>query len=121
MNSFSELTRKERLIEVVRWLCVVPVALLAGLMGHMLTIAIVVQPVLSGLSREGTGRWLRHLIGGFLGGAAFVVAGARMAPRFRRATALVLAAGYIVSAVNRRYGSRYKRRLGGGIERFGIV
>ena len=51
------------------------------------------------MSREGAGRWLRHLIGGFLGGAAFVVAGAKMAPRFRRATALVLAAGYILSAV----------------------
>lgn len=73
--------------------------MLASLVGHMLTVAIVVHPVLSGLSREETGRWLRYLIGGFLGGAAFVVAGAKLAPRFRRATALILAAGYIVSAV----------------------
>jgi hypothetical protein len=99
MNSFSELTRKEQLIELLRWIGVVPVAMLAGLVGHMLTVAIVVHPILSGLSREGTGRWLRHLIGGFLGGAAFVVAGAMTAPRFRRATALVLAAGYILSVL----------------------
>ena len=99
MKSFSELTRKEKVIEVVRWVCVLPVAMLASLVGHLLTVAIVVQPVMNGWSHEGTGRWLRHLIGGFLGGAAFVVAGAKTAPRFRRATALVLAAGYIVSAV----------------------
>lgn len=99
MKSFVELTRKEKIIELLRWICVLPVAMLAGLVGHMLTVAFVVHPVLSGLSREGTGRWLRYLIGGFLGGAAFVVAGAQTAPRFRRTTALVLAAGYIVSAV----------------------
>ncbi|MEK6260304.1 MAG: hypothetical protein AABP62_16930 [Planctomycetota bacterium] len=99
MKSFSELTRKEKAIELLWWIGVLPVAMLAGLVGHMLTVAFVVHPVLSGLSYEGTGRWLRHLIGGFLGGAAFVVAGAKTAPRFRRATALVLAVGHIVSAV----------------------
>jgi hypothetical protein len=99
MKPFSELTRKEMFIELLRWIGVLPVAMLAGLVGQMLPFAIVVQPVMSGLSYEGTGRWLRHLIGGFLGGAAFVVAGAKMAPRFRRATALVLAACSIVSAI----------------------
>lgn len=73
--------------------------MLAGFAGHMLAVALIVHPVLSGLSREGIGSWLRHLIGGFFGGAAFVVAGAKLAPRFRRTSALVLAAGDIVSAV----------------------
>lgn len=99
MKSFSELTRKEKAIELLWWIGVLPVAMLAGLVGHMLMVAIVVQPVMSGLSREGTGRWLRHLIGGFLSGVPFVVAGAKTAPRFRRVTALVLAACSIVSAV----------------------
>ena len=89
----SRLMPRQKLIELLRWIAVLPVAWLAGLVGDALTYGIVVFPLMSGLSYEGFDRWLRHLIGRFLGGAAFVVAGARTAPRFPLATAIVLAAG----------------------------
>lgn len=99
MKSFSELTRTEKHVERVRWVGVLPVAMLGGLAGHLLTVSLILHPLLSGLGREGFDRWSRHLIGGFLGGAVFVVSGAKTAPRCRRITALALGACWILTAV----------------------
>jgi hypothetical protein len=51
------------------------------------------------LGYEGADRWVRHLIRGFPGGAVFVVAGAKTAPRLRRATAIILAVLSIAAAI----------------------
>lgn len=98
MKSFSELTRREMAIELLRWICVVPIAILVGLAGHLLIVTIAL-PIMRELSYEGTGRWLRHLIGGIPSGVAFVVAGAKTAPRFHRGTAVALAICSITSAI----------------------
>ena len=90
MKLFSELTKKEKVIECLRWVCVLPAALVSERIGTGVTYFLVVRLVLNDLSYEGTDRWLRHLTGGFLGGAAFVVAGAATAPRFRRVTSITL-------------------------------
>jgi hypothetical protein len=99
MRSFSELAAKEKVAEVLRWICVLPVAVLCQRVGDVVTYGAVVFPFLSELSYEGPDRWLRHLIGRFLGGAIFVVAGAKTAPRFRLVTAAALAMYSIVVAV----------------------
>ena len=99
MKSFSELTRREKGIELLRWVCVLPVALVVRHIVQILMFLVVVRPLLSELSYEGFDRWLRHLTVGLSGGAAFIIAGAKTAPRFRRATAVVLAVVSIVVAV----------------------
>ena len=68
MKTFSELTGKEKGIELLRWISVLPVALLAGLVGDSIMYFVVVRLVMRDLSYEGFDRWLRHLVGGFLGG-----------------------------------------------------
>jgi hypothetical protein len=91
---FSEQSRKKKLIELLRWIGVLPAAWLAGLVGQALTFALV-NPFLSGLSYEGSDRWVRHLVGRILSEPLFVIAGTQMAPRFPFATTIVLAAGTI--------------------------
>lgn len=83
------LTQK-RIVEFARWLAVLPVAFLArhaayvvaGSLGYLL---------FNWLDREGAGRWARHLIWGTPPAMAFVIAGAKTAPRFRRVSAVALA------------------------------
>ena len=99
MKSFAELTRRDKGIELLRWVCVLPVALVVRHVLHVLMFLVVIRPLLSELSYGGFDRWLRHLTGGLPGGVAFIIAGAKTAPRFRRATAVVLAVGSIVLAV----------------------
>jgi hypothetical protein len=93
MKPFSELTVRGRLIEALRWLCVLP----ASALGHVaaqLVIGSVLQIARSGgldifgdLSiANSIIRFLWHLPPN----AAFVIAGAKMAPRHQKATAIVL-------------------------------
>ena len=44
MKSFFELTRKEKFIELLRWICVLPVALLAQRVGDGFTFTLVINP-----------------------------------------------------------------------------
>ena len=93
MKPFSESTGRQRLIEALRWLCVLPAAVL----GH-----IALEFVVGAAWQIGrSGGWaipgdsnsayylmmFLHLVPPK---SAFVIAGARMAPRYQRATAIVL-------------------------------
>ena len=93
MKPFSELTGRGRLIEVLRWLCVLPAAVL----GHI-ALEFVVEAAWQIASSGGwgiLGDWnsayslmmFLHLVPPK---SAFVIAGAKMAPRYQRATAIVL-------------------------------
>ena len=93
MKPFSELTVRGRLIEALRWLCVLP----ASALGHVaaqLVIGSVLQIARSGgLDIFGDSsiansiiRFLWHLPPN----AAFVIAGAKIAPRHQKTTAIVL-------------------------------
>ena len=99
MKTFSELTRRGEGIELLRWVCVLPVGLVVRHVLQVLMFLVVIRPLLSELSYEGFDRWLRHLTGGLPGGVAFIIAGAKTAPRFHRATAVVLAVGSIALAI----------------------
>ena len=97
MRAFAELSRTEKSIEVVRWLCVVPAAWVAGMAPRFIE-ALVRPPALAQL--PGTPRppvsdfqriYLPHLLG-IVMAAAFVFVGAKVAPRRRVLVAVVLAA-----------------------------
>jgi len=96
MRSFSELTGKEKAVEVVRWLCVPIVAVLAGLAiqiiaGFIIGSVFARPPGFAAMPAPDFQRLL-HLFRavGVLMAAAFVIAGAFVAPRCRLAAALVL-------------------------------
>lgn len=90
MKPFSALTRKEKAIELLRWLCVLPAAALGDLAGKIVYGGVAAL-LLRDLTYEGTDRWVRHVTACLLSGIAVVVTGAKMAPRCRRTTAMVLA------------------------------
>lgn len=98
MKPFYALTRKERVIELLRWLCVLPVAVLGDFVGRIVYGGVAAL-LFSELSYEGADRWVRHLVARLLSGVALVIVGARMAPRWRRTTALALAALAFAMAV----------------------
>ncbi|HEX2475165.1 MAG TPA: hypothetical protein VHK01_10480 [Lacipirellulaceae bacterium] len=101
MRSFAELSAREKSIEVVRWVLVVPAAWLAGMvpvfLERLIRPPMMVQP-------PGTPRppvsdfqriYLPHLLGVVMA-AAFVIVGAKVAPRWRLPVAGILAAAWIV-------------------------
>lgn len=96
MKLFSELTGKEKTIEVLRWFCVTPAAVLASL-APRLTAGLLMSPAVAqpiGMPRlpdSDYSRFLLRLIFDLIMGAGFVIGGAKMAPRYRLATAIVLA------------------------------
>jgi len=100
MKSFSELNGKEKAIELFRWL-LVPVASVAVVFVLILISRIAMPPAMAQL--PGTApppvsdfqRWMIPRIFNVLISAGLVFAGAKMAPRGRLATALVLAALWI--------------------------
>jgi hypothetical protein len=101
VRPFAELSAKEKCVEVVRWLCVVPAAWLAGMLPRFIY-AIVRPPALAQL--PGTPRppvsdlqriYLPHLLG-IVMAAAFVIVGAKLAPRWRLPAAAVLAVLWMV-------------------------
>ncbi len=93
MTRFNDLTSREKAIEVVRWLCVLPAALLASSLTQFifgLTIRTIFRD--AGVAVDDSqvayylGMCLYHVPWGFV----LVVAGARMAPRHQFAAAFVL-------------------------------
>jgi hypothetical protein len=96
MKPFSELSRRAKLIEVLRWLGVLPAALLADF-----AVLRIVGAVFAVAHLVGSGRWgtpgdsgiaypLSVLLYYVPRQLAFVVAGAKVAPRHQTATAIVL-------------------------------
>ena len=97
MKSFSELTGKEKSIELIRWLLVPCVGVLIAWVIPRLITDLLWWPIITQihLSRIGpVSHWKmeasRLLLVSIVLGAAFVVAGAKMAPRARVMTALLL-------------------------------
>lgn len=95
---FRELTARAKFWEIIRWIAVFPTALLAQLFGLMI-FGMISLTLLRGLTYEGTDRWIRHLTGRGISTVAFVVAGAMVAPRCRRPTAVVLAMILVANGV----------------------
>jgi membrane-bound acyltransferase YfiQ involved in biofilm formation len=97
VKSFSELTRKEKSIELLRWVLIPCVGVLIGRVIPRLITVLLWWPIITHihLSRIGpVSHWKmetsRLLLVSIVLGAAFVVAGAKMAPRARVMTAFVL-------------------------------
>lgn len=93
MSPFSVLSKQAKAIEVVRWLCVLPAALL-GAMAVRLPLGAVIR-----LARDGGGNalidssafyWIATAIFHLVPEFVFVLAGASLAPRRRNGTAIVL-------------------------------
>ena len=101
MNSFSELTAREKTMERLRWICVLPAAVLGGFAAQ--TIAGLVNRLAVygwGTAAESTLVYgLQLLMFYVLKCAVFIVAAAKMAPRGRLATAIVLAAAAILMSL----------------------
>ena len=98
MNSFSELTGREKMIEVLRWIAVLPAATLGGLAAHIIAIIGNSPGCTRGMVNPEESvfdRFFVVLISNIAMGAATVIAGAKTAPRCRRATAIVLAVFWV--------------------------
>jgi hypothetical protein len=98
MSIFSELTPREKSIEIVRWVCVVPAAALGSLAVQYVLGSIVRMAASGGgdAARSGFVHYLHLLLYYAPMEAAFVIVGARVAPCGRVVTAIVLAVGAIV-------------------------
>ena len=93
MRPFSELTGRGRHIEVLRWVCVLPAAVLGGMVVQFLVWAVVQIASLGAWSSLGDSNFaygLKVFLYYVPWEVAFVVAGAKMAPRHPMATATVL-------------------------------
>jgi hypothetical protein len=103
MKLFSELTGKEQALEAWRWLCVPLVAVLTvvalGMASRLMMPPVYAQP--PGTPPMQLSEFHQYVLPRIFGilMAAFVVAGAKTAPRFRLATAVALAAGWIAYAM----------------------
>lgn len=89
MRQFRELTGRDKAIEVIRWICVLPTAAFGS---------IVTQSIVGMVTRLGhydlgdtpLAYWSRVFLFYLVFALVFVVAGAKMAPRHRGATAIAL-------------------------------
>ena len=105
MKSFSELTRKEKSTERLRWVCV-PIAAVLGVFVLRIIAGFVMMPALAQLSGSAAmpasdfRRVFLHSVAGILTAAVFVIAGAKTAPRGRLATAIVLAGLWSLAALS---------------------
>lgn len=102
MKSFSELTGKEKSVELLRWLLVPIVAAIVPVVPNVIG-ALVMPRLAAPLPGTSPTPDLPRIVLPwiFLGltGAAFVIAGAKTAPRSRLTTAIVLAALWSLSAL----------------------
>jgi len=102
VNSFSELTRKEKNTELLRWISVLPAAVL-GRLAAQIIIGVVMRLAVSGgwftLGESQFFYYLQILVFYSPKEAAFVIAGAKMAPRNRLATTTVLAVSGILMSL----------------------
>jgi len=93
MRPFSELTGRGKLFEVLRWLCVLPTALLGDIVVQFVIGAVVQIASYGGWGGLGDSN-IAYALGVFLyyvpRKSAFVIAGAKMAPRHQMATAIGL-------------------------------
>jgi hypothetical protein len=96
MKPFSALTSKEKGVELCRWICVLPAAKLGDVAGYWIggafgliaqTLGVVNPPS----DDSSSNRMLRYLIWLFPVGIVVVIAAAKTAPRWRLATAGVVA------------------------------
>ena len=93
MKAYSELTGLGRLIEVLRWLCVLPAAVLGDIALEIVVAAAVQIADYGGsgiLDDSDVAYSLRLFLYYVPQKSAFVIAGAKMAPRYQRATAIAL-------------------------------
>jgi hypothetical protein len=96
MRPFFELTRRGKLIEVLRWFCVLPLALLAD--AAVREMASFLYAAAHFVTYSDWGIFLdssfpkpvRVFLFYVVPMSAFVIAGAKMAPRYRTVTAIVL-------------------------------
>src|SRR5688500_9653792 len=101
MRPFSALTTWERVVELARWVCVLPAAVLGDYAGYILGGILGVLAVAVGLVNPASddsswNRSLRYLIWMFPEGVTCVIAGAKTAPRWRLAIACVVAIVWIL-------------------------
>jgi hypothetical protein len=95
MKPFSELTRRRKLSEVLRWLCVLPTAVLGRIVAQLILGAVVQVAHYGGWNNLGDSRiayWLGVLLYYVPREMVFVIAGAMMSPRYQKTTATGLAA-----------------------------
>ena len=93
MKPFTELTGRGRLIEVLRWLCVLPAAVLGEIALEFVVAAAVQIAVYGGwgiLGDSNIAYFLRMFLFHVLPKSVFVIAGTKMAPRYQGVTAIVL-------------------------------
>jgi hypothetical protein len=93
MKAFSELTGRGRLTEGLRWLCVLPAAVLGGIAAQFVVEAVVQIASYGGwriLGDSNVANSLMLFLYYVLPKSAFAIAGPKMAPRHRKATATVL-------------------------------
>jgi hypothetical protein len=94
MTPFSESTRHEKLIEVSRWICVLPAAVLGNIVAQFV-VGVVVQIAGHGewdiLGDSSVAYYLRFILYYMPRKMAFVLAGAKMAPRHQMTTGIFLA------------------------------
>jgi hypothetical protein len=93
MQSFHELTSREKRIQILRWLCVLPAAALAEfvvhwIVGSVLRVAVSAVPGALGESIVADSFMVLYLAPAT---AAFVVVGAKVSPRRQFETAIALA------------------------------
>ncbi|MHB9132624.1 MAG: hypothetical protein ACYDBB_16265 [Armatimonadota bacterium] len=98
-KSFSELTSREKAIEVVRWVAVLPTAIV----GSILPVLFYVLSAYLGFFRSEDADpqdWftvspLIKLAFAFAVGSAFIYAGSAMAPRYQRYTAIIITVVFV--------------------------
>jgi VanZ family protein len=118
MKSFSERTVPGRLVEVLRWLCVLPAAVLGHVAAQFVVDAVLQVARYAGWDIFGgssIANSLIRLMWHLPPNAAFVIAGAKMAPRHQKTTAIVLTLiGLVFSLMNHVISQHYfaGRRLG---------
>jgi hypothetical protein len=93
MKSLSERTVPGRLIEVLWWLCVLPAAVLGHVAAQFVVGAVLQMARDAGwdiIGESSIANSLIRLLWHLPPNAAFVIAGAKMAPRHQKTTAIVL-------------------------------
>jgi hypothetical protein len=119
MKSFAELTGKAKAIELARWICVPAAAVLGSVVpriiaGFVMPRAMAMPPGVSRSLDSDFRRFILSRIFEVLVAVAFVVAGAIVAPRWRHAVAIVLAALWILYS----FGAHVWVHIGRGIPNY---
>jgi len=95
---FADLNGRQKAIEILRWMAVLPAAILGGLAAHLVAIIGNSPGCTRGMVNPDESvldKFFVVLMSNALMGAVTVVAGAKTAPRHRRIVAVVLAVAFI--------------------------